>query len=354
MEQKYNGSQASKDIREVKDLTPAKPIPPGFAGRHEFEGFQLAVKNAFVQRLLPDSIQSIEQAIVIACKGRELGLEPLYALSVIYLVHGKPSLEGEAMLGLAFKRYPDLKIEWAEQSHSKAILKMARPGGNFSTFEFTVEDAKRARIIEKVNPDGTVVAKNKVWEQYTKDMLMWRAVARAVRFLFPECIQGCLTPDELAPAQPVEFVSPKDLDSQFVDSLPPGEPKKSLTYEEIVALRPEPIEAPTEAAPSVPQHLAIDLEVRRAEPVAPKVEPASPEDTPSLPEAELMPFEKPKQVKDGSYMVRFGSHMGKTLQEIPIHDLKLYLLQLQKQDERVKGADAQIKELISKISAFII
>lgn len=357
MEQKYNGSQASKDPREVRDLVPAKPIPPGFSGRSEFEGFQMAVTNAFKQRLLPESIETPEQAIVIALKGRELGLDPLYALSVIYLVHGKPSLEGEAMLGLVFKRYPDAKLEWVEQTHQKAVLKMARPGGNFSTFEFTVEDAKRAKILEKINPDGTVSAmpnrsgkKNYVWEQYTKDMLMWRAVARAVRFLFPECIQGCLTPDELAPPEPVGIVSPREIDSQFVDALPPAEAKRSLTAEQIVGLRPEPLEA---VDPS--SHTEAHLKRRpllEVDPVEdPKLHKASSEVTPSLPEVELLPFEKP--ARDGSYLIRFGSHMGKCLNEIPVSELKLYLLQLQKQDERVKGGDAQIKELISKISAFI-
>jgi len=232
---------------------------------------------------------------------------------------------------------------------------MARPGGEYSTFEFTVEDAKRARIIERINPDGTISAKNSVWEQYTKDMLMWRAVARAVRFLFPECIQGCLTPDELQPPEPLREVDSKAIDSQFVEALPPAQEKKGLTYEEIVALRPEPIEAPMPEAAPRDAHL-VDVVVEQVPPQLgqqPHLEEslASIQDTPSVPESELLPFEKPK--KDGTYMIRFGSHMGKRLEEIPPRELKLYLLQLQKQDERVKGADTQIKELISKISAFI-
>lgn len=183
---------------KIAPVSKIEPVPPTFNDRSEWEGFQGAVIRAFDQGLLPDTIQNPKQAIVLASKGRELGLEPLYALSVLYLVHGKPALEGEAMLGLTLRRYPEAKIQWVEQSHAKAVLKMGRPGGEMSTFEFTVEDAKRAGILSKINDDGTVVpnGKKQVWAQYTKDMLMWRAVARAVRFLFPECIQGCLTPDE--------------------------------------------------------------------------------------------------------------------------------------------------------------
>lgn len=185
-----NNKQNSTDLKVVDS------IPPTFQSRSEWEGFQQTVIRAFDQGLLPDSVKSAKQAIVLAAKGRELNLEPLYALSVLYLVHGKPALEGEAMLGLALRKYPDARVQWIETTHAKAVLKIGRPTGELSTFEFTVQDALRAGIIDSINEDGTVRAKNAVWQKYTRDMLMWRAVARAVRFMFPECIQGCLLPDE--------------------------------------------------------------------------------------------------------------------------------------------------------------
>ena len=181
---------------KLKVLEPT--TPPTFESRSEWEGFQQQVTRAFDTGLLPDSVKNPQQAIILAAKGREMGLEPLYALSVLYLIHNKPALEGEAMLGLTLRKYPNAQIQWVEQSHKRACLKMGRPGGQLSEFEFTVEDAKRAGLISKINEDGTVTASGgkQVWSQYTKDMLMWRAVARAIRFLFPECIQGCLIPDE--------------------------------------------------------------------------------------------------------------------------------------------------------------
>lgn len=191
-----SSAATSVATNQQKNKSVVSQVPPTFKDRAEWEGFQGAVVRAFEQKLLPDSIKSPQQAIVLASKGRELGLEPLYALSVLYLVHGKPALEGEAMLGLALRRYPQARLVWQEQSHKRAELKMARPGDDYSSFEFTVQDALRAGIISKINEDGSVVAGNKVWEKYTRDMLMWRTVARAVRFLFPECIQGCLLPDE--------------------------------------------------------------------------------------------------------------------------------------------------------------
>lgn len=336
MEAKYNGPQASKDPRKVVDLVPQKPIPPGFASREEFEGFQWEVKNAFLQRLIPDSIKSIENAVIIALKGRELSLEPLYALSVIYLVHGKPALEGEAMLGLVLRRYPDASVQWIELSHEKAVLELARPGGKPSRFTFTVQDALRARLITKINPDGTVVAARgkEVWEQYTRKMLCWRAVSEGVTLLFPECIQGCLTPEELTPPEPVNLVDPKEIDSQFVESLPPAQ--KVLTIDEMV---------------SSPGPLPSEFEERIIEPAQPAPPPPPP---PRMrePGEDDVNVQEPK--RDGSYLIRFGSLMGKQLKDIPIHTLKQYLMQLQKQDERAKGADAQVRELIKEISAYIL
>lgn len=220
MSERFQGSQLSNDVREVKDLTTPRPrpVPPTFSSLEEWEGFQSAVCRAFDQGLLPESIKTRESAIVIASKGREMGFEPLYALSVIYLVKGKPAIEGEAMLGLVLKRYPETHVAWIENTHEKATLELGRQGSTkFSRFTFTVQDALRAGLITKINADGTVVASpgKTVWSQYTRKMLCWRAVSEGVTLLFPECIQGVLTPEELQPiALPVteRVVSARDID----------------------------------------------------------------------------------------------------------------------------------------------
>lgn len=338
MSEKYQGSQLSKDVREVTDLTPVQPIPPTFATRNEWEGFQQAVVRAFEQGLLPDSIDNAKKAIVLASKGRELNMEPLYALSVLYLVHGKPALEGEAMLGLTMRRYPNAKLEWVEQTHQKAELRMARPGGNYSTFSFTVEDAVRAEILEKINPDGTVRAatnkygkRNTVWEKYTKDMLMWRAVARAIRFLFPECIQGCLTPDEvdtLTTEGPVKSTV-KDLDSQFAPpQVEAPTPKPALQAAKTIADLDTEIIAPAPHKATPPKVIVAE-KVVASEPV------------------EKFPFEVE------NYVFPAGLYTGKRMSDLNKSELQEYVKNLRKRDAHVQGRDAVVKEMLSNIEAYL-
>lgn len=67
---------------------------------------------------------------------------------------------------------------------------------------FSIEDAKRAGLVT-IKQDGTVIARSKEgaalpWENYTADMLLWRATSRASRRYFSDVLMGMnYTPDEL-------------------------------------------------------------------------------------------------------------------------------------------------------------
>ena len=338
MSEKYVGSNLSNDPREVKDLVPKKPVPPGFSSREEFEGFQHTITSARASGLVPKSYDTNEKAIIGALKGRELGLEPLYALSVIYIVNGMPALEGEVMLALVLKRYPKAQIKWIEATEKVAIVEMGREGGPLSRFTFTIEEAMRAETIVKINENGTVVAARgkEVWEKYTADMLVWRAVARAVRRMFPECIMGCLTPDEASSPEPVEIkVTAREGDDAF------KQPETKTS------------EAPRVSATQIVEPSDKGVMERLEEITIAQMEAELATCAPPLPESELFDFEKKKIIKDGSYMIRCGSLMGKRLDEIEERELRTYLLQLKKQDEKMNGKDFQISELIKKISEYI-
>lgn len=346
MSEKYVGSNLSNDPREVKDLVPKKPVPPGFSSREEFEGFQHTITSARSSGLIPKSYDTNEKAIIGALKGRELGLEPLYALSVIYIVNGVPALEGEVMLALVLKRYPKAQIKWIEATEKVAVVEMGREGGPLSRFTFTIEEAMRAGIIVKINENGTVVAARgkEVWEKYTADMLVWRTVARAVRRMFPECIMGCLTPDEASSPEPVEIkVTARELDDAFKQ--PEVKTIESPKIETVWQPETKAIETEPLTSRMAPSHQEmVDHAI---------LESAKEESKPTLPESELFDWEKKKIIKDGSYMIRFGSLMGKRLDELHENELRSYLLQLKKQNEKMNGKDVQVSELIKKISDFL-
>jgi hypothetical protein len=137
--------------------------------------------------MIPQTIKTPEQAIVILLKSRELRLPPMQAFSSIAVVSGRPVLTAEVMLALIYRDFPKGVIEFVESSLERCVIKASRNGQNFSTFSFSMEDAKRAGLLGK-GP----------WQQYPAAMMRARAISAMARAVFPDALAGCVyTPEEL-------------------------------------------------------------------------------------------------------------------------------------------------------------
>lgn len=136
----------------------------------------------------------LAKALTIAWKGRELGIPPLYALSSITVIQGKPALSAELMLSLVLRKFPNANPEFNSTNES-CSLTMTRPGGKPQTFSFSMEDAKRAGLLDKRGP----------WHSYPRAMLRARVISEACRSLFGDALVGAIyTPEELG-AQPIDI-----------------------------------------------------------------------------------------------------------------------------------------------------
>lgn len=172
---------------------------------------------------LPQSIKTLEQAITIAWKGRELGIPPLYALNSISIVNGKPTLSAELMLALIYKSHPAAQVNFTTPVDKQALeceATFQRPGGKPQAFRFTLEDAKRANLVNKT-----------VWQQYPAAMLRSRVIAMGARAVFPDALMGMVYTDE-------EMESVQDATS----SAPIEVEVKRLT--EAKEINPEPAQPP--------------------------------------------------------------------------------------------------------------
>lgn len=147
---------------------------------------------ALKSKYLPDSIKTVEQAVIIAIKGKELGIPPMQAFSQIAVVNGKPTISAELMLCLVYKNVPNAEINF-KQNDDKACEIHARRSKEheFNVFKFTIEDATRAGLLQK-----------QVWKQYPAAMLRARCISIMCRALFPDAIAGAsYTPEELEPIE---------------------------------------------------------------------------------------------------------------------------------------------------------
>lgn len=159
----------------------------------EFETIQRQCKTAVVSQLLPDVYrkgngnEQLAKAVVVAIKGRELGIPMMQAFSQINVIKGKPAISAELMLALIYRAHPKARIDFITLSNTECVIEARRPGGKMTKFAFTIEDAKTAGLLG-----------NSTWSKYPRAMCRSRAITEMARTMFPDSIMGCsYTPEEL-------------------------------------------------------------------------------------------------------------------------------------------------------------
>jgi hypothetical protein len=172
--------------------------------------------------MIPAAYKGKPADILLAVQmGAELGLAPMQSLQNIACINGKPSVYGDAVIGLvrAFHGCEDV-VETVEGEGDQmvAICRAKRRGASECVGRFSVADAKKASLWNKQGP----------WQQYPKRMLMMRARSFALRDAFPDVLKGLITIEE---AQDYPTTAPKDitpkaeLDSFAASAAPPIDPE---------------------------------------------------------------------------------------------------------------------------------
>lgn len=170
-------------MNELAVRNPVSLFPSEADWRMLKEQATMAVKSGF----LPRAVDTPEKAIVIALKGRELGIPPMQAFSHIHIIDGKPTISAELMLSLIYKNCPGAVINYLETSDKRCVIETKRMGHKGTTFSFTIEDAQKANLLNKHN-----------WKSYPGAMLRARTVAMMARAVYPDAIMGCsYLPEEL-------------------------------------------------------------------------------------------------------------------------------------------------------------
>ncbi len=134
--------------------------------------------------------EALAKVVTIISMGEEIDIGPLQALRTINIVQGRPAFAAELMLALCFKKIPGFKATFItppEKSHEECTVVMQRPGGDPSTFRFTMEEAKVAGLVK---PGGG-------WVKYAPDMLRARVTSRGCRAVAPDATLGVMSLEEL-------------------------------------------------------------------------------------------------------------------------------------------------------------
>lgn len=145
-----------------------------------------------------------EMIMLAVQMGAEVGMTPMASIQNIAVINGRPSIWGDAMLGVcrasgAFDEKSHR--EWVEGDGEKMVahVTVRRIGGEPHTVTFSVDDAKRAGLWGKSGP----------WTTNPQRMLIYRARAFACRDKFPDVLRGFKVAEEVMDHQYADSPAPK-------------------------------------------------------------------------------------------------------------------------------------------------
>lgn len=141
--------------------------------------------------IIPKDFANNPGNILVAVQwGMELGLQPMQAMQNIAVINGRPSLWGDAVIGLV-RSSPLCEYVIEENLEDKSICRVKRRGEDEQVRIFTVDDAKKAGLLGKQGP----------WTQYPKRMMQMRARSWALRDVFPDVLRGMPIAEEIMDIQ---------------------------------------------------------------------------------------------------------------------------------------------------------
>ncbi len=141
--------------------------------------------------MAPRDMQSPEKIVTAILAGMEVGLKPFQAVQSFAVVNGRPTIWGDAALGLvqASGFLEDFEETVAGEGDAMVATCRAKRSDRKSPVirTFDVADAKAAGLWKKQGP----------WSQYPKRMLQLRARAFAIRDGFPDVLKGVYIREEV-------------------------------------------------------------------------------------------------------------------------------------------------------------
>jgi hypothetical protein len=140
----------------------------------------------FIPAGLRKSVAGTAAAILY---GREVGLGPITTLQNTYVVHGKVGVSAEIMRAMVFSAGHQIVFE--ESTSATCRVRGRRAGSDdWSTVQWTIDDAKRAGLVRK----------DSGWVTFPRRMLQARASSELCQMVFPDVIHGFVTVEELEDA----------------------------------------------------------------------------------------------------------------------------------------------------------
>ena len=126
-------------------------------------------------------------SVMLLCQAENL--HPMIALRDYHVIQNRPTLKADAML--ARFQQAGGSVQWKEYTNEKVTGVFSHPQGGTLELSWTLAQAKAIGIANKDN-----------WKNYPRAMLRARVISEGIRSVFPGCVVGVYTPEEVQDFEP--------------------------------------------------------------------------------------------------------------------------------------------------------
>jgi hypothetical protein len=172
-------------------------------------------------------VKTPDQALALMLLAQAEGLHPMVAARDYHIIEGRPSMKADAML--ARFQLAGGKVKWTSLTDTKVTGEFTHEAGGTATIEWDMERAKQAQLGTKGN-----------WLKYPRQMLRARVISEGIRTVYPACIVGVYTPEEVSdfeqPRGGVYDAAPAAIQPTAI----PASVKALQAVKEAVGVAPEP------------------------------------------------------------------------------------------------------------------
>ena len=148
-------------------------------------------------------------AIMLLCQAENL--HPAVAMRDFHVIQGRPALKADAML--ARFQQAGGRVEWKDYTDEKVTGIFSHPSGGTLEVSWTLAKAKAIGIANKDN-----------WRNYPRAMLRARVASEGIRSVYPGCVVGVYTPEEVqdfTPAPAKDMGTAERVDTPVIE-IPDG------------------------------------------------------------------------------------------------------------------------------------
>lgn len=186
---------------------------------------QIMSKSNIIPKISKEKPYSAEDIVSLFLIGERLGVDPIAALSGIWIVEGRPSVSARLCRALILKHGHKWRVKEWDAQH--IIVEVQRKGDDEAqTFEYTMKEAAHAGL-----------ATRQTWRMHPRPMLMAAVTRRIVDAVFPDLFLGMTAyePEEFddRPASVQNIGEPAETKTISLADLKKAEPSDAAKEEDV-------------------------------------------------------------------------------------------------------------------------